>query len=196
MSTKLLAQLEFNAVGPGANATLPHGLNLSNNGVLAIIPDIVAFDNPDFDFVSCTDTDLTVVNNGAGAGSTRCYLIWFHSIQRAMGQAMNVALFQQFSNPPFVIRGAGGGGGGGATDQVFTYVCTGAEGSDFFIPLPAARADDNYVPQVTCGGVSEVTVADHPDLVALDRTTLQFRVITTADVQLGDRLDVTVQQRT
>lgn len=196
MSTTLLAQLEFNAVAPGANATLPHGLNLSNNGVLAIIPDLVAFENADFDFVACTTTDLTVVNNGLLPGSTRCYLIFFHSVQRAMGQAMNVALFQQFTNPPFVIRGAGGGSGGGSLTQVFTYVCTGAEGSDFFIPLPAARPDDNYVPQVTCGGVSEITVADLPDLVALDRTTTQFRVIATADVQLGDRLDVTVQQRT
>lgn len=91
---------------------------------------------------------------------------------------------------------SGGSVGGGGALTVFTYVCTGAEGSDFFIPLPIALVDDNYIPQVTKGGVAALYDLECPDLVAADRTTVQFRVITAAAVQLGDRLDVVVHQRT
>lgn len=107
MSTQLLAQLEFVAVPAGGNASLPHGLNLSLNGVLAVIPDIIGFENPDFDFVACTNTTLTVNNGGAAAASCRVFLVFFHSHQRAMGQPLGTTLFQQFTNPPFIIRGAG-----------------------------------------------------------------------------------------
>ena len=85
--------------------------------------------------------------------------------------------------------------GAGGT-QVFTYVATGLEGSDFFIVLPVARPDDDYVPQVTCGGVTAILGVDCPDLAAGDRTTTQFRVVTSAAVQAGDLFDVTVEQRT
>lgn len=78
----------------------------------------------------------------------------------------------------------------------YTYTATGAEGSDFVIPLPATRVDDNYVPQVTCGGVDASLTFDCPDLISSDRTTSQFRVIASAALQAGDRLDVVVHPRT
>jgi hypothetical protein len=96
-----------------------------------------------------------------------------------------------------VDDGSGGGGGGSGALAAFTYTCTGAEGSDFFIPFPAALSTDDYIPSVTKGGGSQQELYDvkMPDDDAADRTTLQFRVITAADVLEGDKLDVIVIQR-
>lgn len=80
--------------------------------------------------------------------------------------------------------------------QAFTYTCTGAEGSDFVITLPTAQPNDNYIPQVTLGGVTALFMVDCPDILATDRQTTQFRVITSAAVQAGDRLDVVIRTRT
>lgn len=86
----------------------------------------------------------------------------------------------------------GGGGGGGATITAFRYTADGSEGSDFFIPLPAAQANDSYFLTMTTSGVTELLVVDLPDIAAGDRTTTQFRVITSAAVQLGDQFDIFV----
>jgi len=97
-----------------------------------------------------------------------------------------------------VDDGSGGGGGSGSILAAFTYTADGTEGSDFFIPFPAALATDDYIPSVSKGGGSQQELYDYqmPDDVAADRTTLQFRIITAADVRDGDKLDVIVVQRT
>jgi hypothetical protein len=102
---------------------------------------------------------------------------------------------EHLANPPFVSLGGGGSSSGGAA-QAFTYVATGAEGSDFFITLPVAQANDNYIPSVSNGGVADILIFDMPDIIAGDRTTTQFRIITSASIQAGDRLDVLIFSRT
>jgi hypothetical protein len=171
----------------GASLALPHNLQLNDT---SFEPDIISFDDPNFDYVSSTSTTVTIINNGLALASCTILCELWHTIERVFGSnAQNLAV------KPFINRGSGGGGGGASTTQVFTVIATGAEGSDFFVVLPAARPDDNYVPQVTCGGTNTILAFDHPDLVALDRTTTQFRVVASAAVTAADRLDVTVQQR-
>lgn len=76
--------------------------------------------------------------------------------------------------------------------QAFRYTCTGAEGADFFVPLPVARANDSYRVQATAAGMTLLLGFDCPDLVAADRTTTQFRVRTTASVTAADQIDFLV----
>jgi hypothetical protein len=84
---------------------------------------------------------------------------------------------------------------GGGLTQNFTYIATGAEGSDFNVPLPAARLNDDYVVMATLGGVSVLFAFDCPDLIAGDRTTAQFRMVTSVALTAGDRIDFSVQDR-
>jgi hypothetical protein len=80
----------------------------------------------------------------------------------------------------------GGGGGGGGNSQRFRYTATGAEGSDFTVNLPVARANDSYLVSGTCQGVNMIVDFDFPDILAGDRTTLLFRCITTGSLTAGD----------
>jgi len=82
----------------------------------------------------------------------------------------------------------GGGGGGGGNPQRFLYTATGAEGSDFMVNLPAARATDTYLVEGTSQGVTMIVAYDFPDLLAGDRTTTAFRVITTGSLTAGDQI--------
>jgi len=193
MANRLKAELTFANVAAGATATLAHGLNLNGTG---LIPDRVVFDinSAGFDVSAVDDTNLTVINNNGFVATAAVLVERWHSIERVFGDSA-LAIVTGGLTPRPLVSGVGPGAGAGRTD-VFTYICTGAEGSDFFIPLPAARVDDNYVPRVSCGGVATILAFNLPDLAAADRTTLQFRVIASAAVQIGDRLDVTVFQRT
>lgn len=188
MANTLKSQLSFANVASGGTAVLAHGIQL--NGT-ALEPDFISIENPLFDYVSSTDTTVTVINNGPDVDSCRILCELWHTIERVFGDGS-----KNLPSKPFISRGVDDGGGGSDTTQRFTYECDGSEGSDFFITLPAARADDDYIPQVTNGGVTELLVFDCPDIVAGDRTTTQFRVITSAAVQAGDLLDVVVGQRT
>ncbi len=104
---QLLQTIAIPATAPGTTAVAQVDLNI-NQG-LAITPDIIAFDNASFDYVSLVDGTLTVINLGAEQGTTNIYLIYFHTVQRSFG---NAAL-KQGTPAPFVIRGAGGGGAAG-----------------------------------------------------------------------------------
>jgi hypothetical protein len=94
-------------------------------------------------------------------------------------------------------EGGNSGGGGNGHDYVaFTYICSGAEGSDFTITIPVPDSpllNTSYIPQVTCGGVSTILAFDCP---FGDRTVNDFRVISTAAVTAGDRLDVVIHYTT
>jgi hypothetical protein len=101
---QLLQVIAIPATLPGAIAVAQVDLNI-NQG-LEVIPDLIAFDNAAFDYVSLVGTTLTVINTGAAGGTTNVYLIYFHTVQRSFGNAQT----KQGTPAPFVIRGAGGGG--------------------------------------------------------------------------------------
>lgn len=82
----------------------------------------------------------------------------------------------------------GGGGGGGGNPQRFVYTANGTEGSDFNVNLPAARVSDLYNVVAQLQGVTNMFGIDLPDILAGDRTTTQFRVVTTSPVINGDRI--------
>ena len=104
MATQIKNILAFNAVGAGAQATLPHGLNVNDHGV---VPDNVDFDNGEFSFVSADETNITMQNDGAAPASVNVLVEHWHTTERAFGPSSTKALSPQ----PF-IGGAGGGGGG------------------------------------------------------------------------------------
>jgi hypothetical protein len=68
----------------------------------------------------------------------------------------------------------------------FVYACTGAEGADFSVSLPVAWPNDFYFVTASLAGVANLFAIDLPDLAATDRTTTQFRVVTSASVTNGD----------
>lgn len=78
--------------------------------------------------------------------------------------------------------------------QSFRYTVTGAEPdlSDFFVTLPVARADDIYRVQGTLAGVALIVGFDCPDVAAADRTTTEFRFVSTAPMTAADQIDFLV----
>lgn len=90
----------------------------------------------------------------------------------------------------------GGGGGSSSSAQRFTYTATGAEGSDFNVALPVARASDTYTIQATQGDAASILGFHFPNTLAGDRTLTQFRVVTTAAVTAGDTFMFTVDDPT
>jgi hypothetical protein len=73
------------------------------------------------------------------------------------------------------------------TDQDFVYTATGSEGSDFFVSLPAARPNVGYRVSVAYDGIANILGIDMPNISGGDRTTTQFRVVTSSSPQAGDR---------
>lgn len=81
------------------------------------------------------------------------------------------------------------------SEQVFRYTATGAEGSDFNVTLPAARANDVYAVFSSQADMAAIIGMRMPDAIAGDRTTTTFRVITTAALTLGDIIEFSVKDR-
>lgn len=77
-----------------------------------------------------------------------------------------------------------GGGGPGSTDQGFEYTATGAEGADFVVLLPAARASALYVVAGLMGTNTANIAIQSADTRLVDR----FTVHTTAAPNAGDVL--------
>jgi hypothetical protein len=63
------------------------------------------------------------------------------------------------------------------------------------VTLPSTRATDIYNVVGTCAGVAIIFVMDCPDIAASDRTTTQFRVVTSIALTAGDQIDFLVQDR-
>lgn len=181
MATQLHQILAFLNVPNGGTATLPHNVNINGFGVL---PDRVFFDSGGFAVNAISTSSLTVQNNSGALASVNVWLEHFHTIERDFGAAQVLALSPQ----PFIVSGGGSGGLTG-NQQVFRYIATGAEGSDFFVTLPAARASDVYRVVALLSGVALIVGLDCPDILAGDRTTTQFRVVSTASVSAGDQID-------
>jgi hypothetical protein len=101
------------------------------------------------------------------------------------------------SPPTIDLAGSVDPATGGGLIQAFTYTVTGAEPdlSDFVVPLPAARVNDDYVVTWGLGGVSVIFGVDAPDLIAGDRTTAQFRVVLSQPAVVGDKIDFIIMDR-
>lgn len=191
MANRLEQVLTFTNVAAGATAVLPHSLNVNGR---AVIPDFAAVNNGEFDVVEAgtDETQVTVRNDGAAPADVDVRIWYEHTIERVYG---NDAV-TQLSPAPFVIRGAGSGGGGGGTTQTFRYtVSQPADGTDFMVTLPAAMPNDSYSVFPALAGVVSITGIDCPDILAGDRTTTQFRVVTAAALADGDFVDFFVSPR-
>jgi hypothetical protein len=172
--------LTFSAVAPGAIVTLPHAINV--NGI-ALLPDIIFRDNGDFSVLGASSTTLTVQNNGASAATLHAWLFLLHTAEREFGAAQTTGL----SPRPYIPAVSGGGGGGGSSVITFRYVATGGE-TDFLVTLPFARLTDTYNVVCTCQGVTVIPSIDLPDTLPADRTTTQFRCVTSFPLTAGDQL--------
>lgn len=108
---RLKQTIHFEDIAAGDTAILPHGMVVNGHGV---VPDQLDLQNPDFDYVSCDETNLTVQNNGSGEASCIVLAEHWHTFERSfglMGTGDETALDPQ----PFVMKSgtpsAGGGGG-------------------------------------------------------------------------------------
>jgi len=68
------------------------------------------------------------------------------------------------------------------------YVATGAEGTDFMVPIGATMRDALYGVYWSPMGVTFVPVPDLPNAIGTDRTTATFRVLVSAPLTAGDKL--------
>jgi hypothetical protein len=190
MATRINQIVRFTAVAPAATVALPHEINVTG---LALIPDRAFSNNADFTINSVTTTTVTVTNNGGIAANCDVWLEWLHTYLRVFGASATITLIPD----PFIIASGGGTSSGGNADA-FTYTCTGAEGSDFNVTLPSIRATDNYVVNGSQASpaANNIIGFNFPDTLAGDRTTTLFRVVTTAAVVAGDKIDFVVRDRT
>jgi hypothetical protein len=101
MATRLFSILRFSAVGAGAQATLPHQINLDDRGV---VPDEITVSNGDFSVVSVTATDVTVENTSGFAADTDVLCRRWDPFMRAFGIENQPSLTPQ----PFVPAAGGG----------------------------------------------------------------------------------------
>ena len=193
MATRLQQVLTFTAVAPAGQQSLPHLINWDGRPV---VPDwLISQDtNPAFTLISADTSQITIRND---TGVAADFVFWLHSLYaptRAFGSQPATPAGEFLSPLPFVIGGGGGGGGGTSAFQAFRYTVTGLEPdpSDFFVPLPAVRANDVYRIASTLAGVAVIVAYDLPDLVPGDRTTVQFRIVTSAPLAVGDQIDFMV----
>jgi len=96
--------LSFANIAAGAQATLPHALNITGRGV---VPDEVKLSNGEFAFVSADDTNVTIRNLGAIPQSCDVLVEHWHTIERTFGPDTTIVLTPQ----PFVGAASSGGGG-------------------------------------------------------------------------------------
>lgn len=174
-------------VGAASSLVVTHHLNVNGTPVK---PDTIQVDRLgsglDIDPANVTTTTVRVDNPTAAPITGNLLLIAWHTIYRQFGNGANGA-FQSLVPQPFVATGGGGSGASG-NPEAFVYVCTGLEGSDFVVPTPAARANDNYGVFAQQDGVTLGLNIDCPNILPGDRTTTQFRVVTSAAVAAADRL--------
>lgn len=101
-------------------------------------------------------------------------------IGRAMSQHDVIELLISTINS--LISGASG-------VVVVTYVATGIEGLDFTVPIGSTLTADTYnVGLLGIAGAANVPFCDFPNVLAGDRTTTTFRVLTAAALTAGDIL--------
>lgn len=187
MPGNTLIQILNVTVPAASSVVVAHSLNV--NGT-AVKPDEVQIDRLgsglDIDPAFVTTTTIRVSNPTAAQITANVLLTAWHTIVRQFGNGANGA-FQGLTPQPFVATGGGGGGTSG-NPEAFVYIATGLEGSDFFVPTPAARANDNYAVFAQGDGEASILGFDCPNIIPADRTTTQFRVVATAAVTAADRI--------
>jgi hypothetical protein len=179
VATQLKNIVRFVNVAIGVPTSLPHSLNIDGRSV---VPDFVGAVG-DFT-VTANATNVTVTNNGNAPADLDVIVEHWHTIERAFGAASTTVLVPQ----PFVLRA----GAGGSDDQRFRYTATGAEGSDFMVTLPVAQGTDDYIIVASLSDAPAIYGMRFPNALAGDRTTTQFRVITTAALTAGDVIEFRV----
>jgi hypothetical protein len=91
--------------------------------------------------------------------------------------------------PTYGEDGSGCTSEGCSTTRIISYTATGAEGTDFNVPIGATLAADTYnVGLLGTAGSANFPVLDFPNALAGDRTTTQFRVLSAATLTAGDIL--------
>jgi hypothetical protein len=191
MPDRLSQVLSFAGVAAGGQATLPYELGV---GGVSVLPDFIFVNAAGFEVILPVGLGtITVQNNNLVPASVDLWLLRQHTIDRVYGSQATLNLSPQ----PFIVYSSDPAGGGGSSNaQVFRYIATGAEGTDFNITLPAARASDLYNVFCGLGSVVANVPVSFPDTLAGDRTATQFRCITTAALQANDQLDLLVIDRT
>ena len=184
-ANRLYNILTFTNVGAGATTAQLHLLNVNE---VNKIPDFIWGNNSNFT-LAANATQVTVTNNGLGPETIEVWCCYLYSVLRVFGGSGTTSL----TPDPYILVGGGGASGtSSGNPQRFVYTCSGAEGSDFNVLLPLARANDIYLVFPALDGVAASANAayalDCPDLLVGDRTTTQFRVRTTASVEQGDQL--------
>ncbi len=180
-ATVLVQIITFTNVAAGATVVLPHGINV--NGT-PYIPDFAVRDNGNFDINSVTTTQISVTNTALVPQTLNVYLWLWHTLARQYGAVQTTFLVPR----PFVPAASGSSGSGSGDPQRFVYVATGVEGTDFLITLPAARLLALYNVEVQLQGSTTSYGITCPHPAPGDRTTTQFRVVTTAALTAGDQL--------
>ena len=102
--------LTFNAVPPATPTVQPHLLNVD---AVAMLPDRLEGNNAEF-ALSADNTNVTVVNNGAGVDTVQVWVQVLHSIPRAFPPGFTGA------GLPFTPSG----GGGAALDSAGAFVAS------------------------------------------------------------------------
>jgi hypothetical protein len=168
----------------GASVIVPHTLrNIRDHGD-GVVPTVIMPDRSStIIVVTADDTNVEFRNDGLDADAANFLCQFDHTIQQAVDGA------------PIQFWYKGGGVGGSGVEQAFRFTAAGGEGSDFVVAIPVAMPDDSYVVEATLAGVTAIFGLDAVDLLAGDRTTTQFRVITTAAVTAGDQIDFLLKNR-
>jgi hypothetical protein len=84
-------------------------------------------------------------------------------------------------------------GGGGESFQTFERVIAQpADGSDFVVTLPVPMTTVDYGVWPGLAGASPIVGIDCPDVLVTDRTLTDFRVVTTAAMNDGEKIDFLV----
>src|SRR5574342_662993 len=167
MANQLYNILTFTNIASGASSAQNHLLNTSDG--VNRIPDFIWVNNPQFAPV-VTSTQVTVTNTGGSAASCNVWCAYLHTLLREFGSLANLNL----TPDPYILISGGFGGLPAGNEQRFVYTATGAEGSDFMITLPFARANDTYLVFTAMDGVTNLLDIDTPNILAGDRTTTQF----------------------
>jgi hypothetical protein len=98
--------------------------------------------------------------------------------------------------PTYGEDGSGCAQSGSCTGpRVVTYTATGAEGTDFFVPIGATLAADDYEMWWAPAGVTALPIIDLPTGSATDRKTTEFRVLAGDAITAGAVIKFFIQEQ-
>jgi hypothetical protein len=79
-------------------------------------------------------------------------------------------------------------GGSGSSARIVTYTATGAEGVDFTVPIGTTLGSEYEVGLFGIAGAASFPILDFPNVLAGDRTSTTFRVLSASTLTAGDIL--------